>query len=222
MTDFALRRPVPIIVGGDARADFLPLDVRARVRGKSTRRALIGVVLLTLVVIAGAMAWASVSAAQSQSALADERGRTADLLARQGEFTVARNLSNEVETAIAARRVASSTEVLWAPYLASIDAVLPEGTTYSTFSIDTGSPIEPYEQPATPLQVQRIGTVAITATTTSYAAAHEWVEALEGTPGFGDVTLNDATRVDGDSYDVTITMHVTSDLLADRFAKDEK
>jgi hypothetical protein len=222
MTDFALRRVAPIVVGGDARADFLPLDVRARVRGKATRRALIGVVLLTLVVIACATAWASVAAAQSQSALADERARTEDLLARQSEFTVARNLSNEVETAIAARRVASSTEVLWAPYLASIDAVLPEGTTYSTFSIDTGSPIEPYEQPATPLQVPRIGTVAITATTTSYAAAHEWVEALEDTPGFGDVTLNDATRVDGDSYDVTITMHVTSDLLADRFAKDEK
>jgi hypothetical protein len=222
MTDFALRRVTPIVVGGDARADFLPLDVRARVRGKATRRALIGIVLLTLVVIAGAIAWASMAAAQSQSALADERGRTEGLLARQGEFTVARNLSNEVETATAARRVASSTEVLWAPYLASIDAVLPVGTTYSTFSIDTGSPIEPYEQAATPLQVPRIGTVAITATTPTYAAAHEWVKALEDTPGFGDVTLNDATRVDGDSYDVTITLHVTSDLLADRFAKDEK
>jgi hypothetical protein len=223
MTDFALRRPIPIVVGGDARADFLPIEVRARVRGKATRRALIGVVLLTLVVIACSIAWASVAAAQSQSALADERARTEDLLARQSEFTVARGLSNEVETATAARRVASSTEVLWAPYLTSIDAVMPEGTTYTTFSIDTGSPVEPYEQPTVPLQAPRIGTIAITATTPSYAAAHEWVASLEGTPGFGDVTLDDATRVEGDSYDVTITLHLTSGLLADRFAdEDEK
>jgi len=101
--------------------------------------------------------------------------------------------------------------------------VMPEGTTYTTFSIDTGSPVEPYEQSTVPLQVPRIGTVAITATTPSYAAAREWVAALEDTPGFGDVTLNDAPRVEGDSYDVTITLHLTSGLLADRFAdEDEK
>jgi hypothetical protein len=221
MTDFALRRVPPVIVGGDARADFLPSEVRARVRGRATRRVLIGVVLLTLVVITASFAWASTAAAQAQTALADERARTQDLLERQRGFTVARALSNEVETATAALRIASSTEVLWQPYLARVDAVLPEGTTYSTFSIDTGSPVEPYEQPVAPLQVPRIGTITVTATTASYAAAHQWVRALEDTPGFGDVALNDATRGEGDSYDVTITLHVTSALLADRFAEED-
>jgi Tfp pilus assembly protein PilN len=222
MTDFALRRVQPIVVGGDARADFLPQDVRDRVRSRATRRALIGVVLLALVVITCSFAWASVAAAQSQSALADERARTADLLEKQSRFTVARRLDNEVETAEAARRIASSTEVLWAPYLTGIDRLKPEGATYTTFSIDTGSPIESIEQAVVPLQVPRIGTIGITGTTPSYAAAHQWVTALEDTPGFGDVTLNDATRVDGDTYDVTITLHVTNGMLADRFAEEDE
>jgi len=221
MTDFALRRIPPIVVGGDARADFLPQEVRARVRGRATRRALIGLVLLTLVVIGASFAWASVAAAQSRTALADEQSRTQDLLRRQSEFAVARGLGDEVDTATAARRIASSTEVLWQPYVTSLDSVAPEGTTYTTFSIDTGSPVEPYEQPVAPLQAPRIGTVVITATTTSFEAARQWVADLESTPGFGDVTLNDATRAEGDAFDVTITMHVTSALLADRFAPEE-
>lgn len=216
----ARQKAAKLVIAGDSRADFMPPEVRALVRGKNTRRALVGIVVLAVLIVGGGYTWASYGAVQSSDRLEVERSRTQDLLREQGKFTDARILASELDAAQAAQRVGASTEVLWQPYIDEIRSTAPAGTVITTFSVDAGSPVEPYAQASAPLQGSRIATVSITATSSAFPDVRGWLEVLETTPGFADARPGEVSQDEGGAYEVTITMHVTAELFANRFAEE--
>ena len=117
-----------LVVGGESRIQLLPPEIAARAKTRSTRRALVGVVVIACLISAGGYTLSTIAATRSAADLALEQNTTTVLLRQQSQYAEVTQVETLVATATAARQVGTSTEIMWADYLQSIIAVLPAGT----------------------------------------------------------------------------------------------
>lgn len=221
MKTAAPRKETRLVVGGEARVELLPPEVAARARTRSTRRALVGVVVLAGLVCAGGYGLASVTANASAAELAAAQDRTRSLLQQQGEFIEVQLVQNQLHTATAARQVGSSTEITWQGYLLEVQDSLPEGIRLTGFIVDSSTPLQPHAQAAAPLQGERVATLNFTASSPTIPNVEAWLDGLVGVTGFVDATPGSISQdEESGGYDVTMTMHIDSRAYANRFAQD--
>jgi len=174
-------------VGASPRVDLLPPEVRAGQQDRQVRRWFILGALLALVVVVGGYALATLVAVQAQSALDQAQARTDDLLAQQQQYAEVRDVQRQLDIASAATTIGSSTEVDWADYVRKLSAVLPGGATLTAVSVDGATPFEAYPQPTAPLQVARIATLRLTATSPTLPDVSSWIDAMVVVPGISSV-----------------------------------
>lgn len=208
-----------LIVGGEPRADLLPLEVGLRRKAKELRRTLgltlVGVFLISAVGY-GAATW---GAMQSQAALADAQNRTADLLSEQTKYTEVQRVQDQVDTMLAARQVGASTEVDWKAYLGGIRAVLPGDVTIDTVTVDSASPLAQYGQPTAPLQAQRAATLTLALSSPDLPTVPDWLTALKALPGYADGAPTSITRSETGAYQVNLVLHLNEGAFANRFSE---
>lgn len=214
-----LKKDAKLIVGGEARVALLPPEVALRAKTNSTRRALVGVVVVAALLSGAGFALASVATTASATKLAAAQDRTAELLRQQGDFIEVQIVQQAVDVATAARRVGSATEISWVPYLESIRATLPDGFEMTGVAVESSTPLLPLAAATAPLQGPRVATLVISASGPGLPDLEGWIRSLSGVTGFVDATPGTTVWDDTDSeYDTTVTLHIDSRAYAQRFA----
>lgn len=217
-----LAKAETLIIGGEARVDLLPPEVHAERRAKVVRRRLVLGVLLTLALVAGGTAAASLDALQAQAQLSADQVKGQALLLQQQKYVEVRKVQTEVKLIQAAEQVGTSTEIDWRKYLIAVQSTLPANVTIDTVKIDSATPLAPYAQSTVPLQGVRVATLSFTAKSATLPQVPAWLDALTTLPGFADASPGLVTRDRGGAYSVNITMHIDQRAFTNRFAAKGK
>ena len=211
-----------LILGGIPHADLLPPELRAAERDKSIVRMALTAVVVVAALIAGGIGYASFRALTSQNLLQEEHIRTDDLLAQQLQYAEARQIANQIDDALTARRLGTTTEIDWKSYLDEVNATLPAGVMLTSIAVDSLSPVESAGSVEGPLQEDWVAKLTITATSATVPDVEAWLNDLTGLTGFAGIAppATVTGSVNG-GYNVAIEVHVNTDAYLLRFQGDE-
>lgn len=207
-----------LVLGAEPRVDLLPPEVKAGKRVKATRRRLIAALIGVVVLVSAGVAAASWDAQNSRAELATAQTRTTELLAHQAKYAEVNQVQDAVDTTVAARQFGASTEVDWKAYLSGVRAVLPADVSIDTVTVDSASPLLPFDQATAPLQAVRVATLTLSLTSPDLPSVPQWLEAMKGLPGYTDATPGSITRSEIGAYKVDLTLHINDGAYSNRFA----
>jgi hypothetical protein len=208
-------------VGGAPRVDLMPPEIRVKrsqLRARrSLRLALFGVFLLVVVGCGGTWAWSALAQTSLAAAQAEQQG----LVAQQAKYSKVTTIQDATTLIKAGQFVGDATEIDWRDYLTKLQATLPGGVSLVTVSIGTADPMTAYAQSTTPLEGDRIATLAFTASSASLPSIPVWLNGLKTLPGFVDATPGQVSLATG-VYSADVTMHIGTDAFAHRFDPKKK
>ena len=169
---------VPLVVGGQPRANLLPPEIIVKRKQLKTRRALRGgVLLVALATGAGCVATFGVSSvAQVQLAIVQQQ--QSDLVLEQAGYQEVRDVQLTLATIAAGQQVATSTEINWRSFIQEIQSNLPSGVTLQTVKVETGTPMMAFPQSDAPLQGIRVGSINFTASSKTLPSTADWLLSL--------------------------------------------
>ena len=217
-------------LGGVPRADLLPASAREAIRRRPiVRRLVIGVIGLAVVVLV-AIAGATVYAITAQMQLDAERQRSETLLAQQLEFAEAKEIADGLAEGESARIGVMATEVDWRDLYAEIRASLPTGIILDSLdgSVEASvvadeSSEGAVEEETDPLRQESVGSIVITATSSTVPDVQAWLDALASLTGFAGIAP--PTTVTGNpetGYTVSIEVLIDEGAYIERFAPDSE
>lgn len=206
------------------QVNLLPPSVAAARSLRTVKRwSLLGlaatVLLVALVYVASAL-----QLAQAQTNLTTAQARTTQLQGQMAEYAEVPLVLGELSQAEQARTLATSTEVLWRPYLDAVRAALPANATLRTVQVTGATPTISALTPADPLQPQGLGQVAFTAVSTTIPDSAAWVDALGAIPGFVDPRIQSVvaeTTETSSAFLVSGTVQYDANALSGRFQESE-
>lgn len=213
-------RSTGIILGGEPRIDFLPPEIKAGNQARKTRRSLLVLVLAVVAVCVAGYVFATTLAVQSQAKLAEEQAQTQKLLAEQAQYSEVRTVSGETVAVEHARLVGSATEVVWADYLAELQASLPAGAIIETFLVDSQAALEPAPEVAVPLQATRVATITFSVRVGSLPVADSLLVNLRDLTGYSGAVVTTIELEEDGTYLANGVLHVNSDAFERRFFED--
>jgi hypothetical protein len=206
-------------IGGEPRVHLLPLEVSERKKLRALKRRLGFAAIATVVVVAAGYGGVSVSLAGAQSDLTAAQTQTAQLAAQQAKFSAVTKVKSDGAAIQAAQKSTTSTEVVWKPYVALVEASLPAGSAIVDFA---GTVDEPFGA-AVPTQAATLGlphvaTIQLTATMNQNPIGG-WLTTLPSLPGFVDATPDSVTLKTDGTYTVVVTIHLNTKALSTRYTK---
>jgi len=210
-----------LVIGGEPRIDLLPPEYKAQKENRRKIRSLILLAALVAVVCVAGYAYATGLALQSQVALAEEQAKTPALIREQGEYIEAQVAADQLADANNAKLVASSTEILWKPYVDLVYTKLPAGTSMQTYTVSSQSSVEAAAIPELAFESANVGTMIFAVTMSGVAQADELAVNLRTLPGLVDasvlsVIFDDTTL----TYTATVSMTFSDELFERRFFPD--
>lgn len=219
-----------LVLGAVPRADLLPASARDAIRRRPiVRRLVIGVIGLALVV-ALAVAGATVFSLTAQAQLQAERDRSEALLAQQLEYAEARAIDAALTEATISRQGITSREVDWDALMAEIRGTLPAGVLLvsvdgeltaadsvgSTSAEEGGAEGEPE-----PLRQDSVASIRINATSPTVPDVEAWLADLETITGFAGIAPpTSVVGSEGASYTVTIEFLLNEESYLGRYAPE--
>ena len=202
-----------------ARVNLLPPEIEGAKRASRARVGIVGLAIAAVLVVVVATAVSVFLAAAAQARLLAAQNETIQILQEQNEFIEVRTLAQQVETVKAAKLTGTLTEIEMQALIRAVDATLPADVLVSSFAIDSGSPIEEFPLPSSPLERPRVATLIMTATISNLDAVQQWVVGLKTLKGFADVFVSNVARnEDTGSYEAIVTVNLNSELYRGRFA----
>jgi Tfp pilus assembly protein PilN len=212
----------PLTIGGDPRVHLLPLSVTERKKTKSLKRRLLfaGAFVVALVVVGYGLATVVLTTAQSQ--LDSAHNATAVLLSQQAKFGDVTKVNSDAAAILQAQKTATAQEILWAPYLASIEATLPADAAITAVNAGMDAPLGSAPASGTttvPLQGPRIATVLLTVNM-QQSEIPTWLNSLPSLKGYVDATPDSVTQSNGSVYVLVVTLHINDKAVSGRFTKD--
>jgi cytoskeletal protein RodZ len=209
-----------LIVGGEPRVKLLPREVVERKKAKALKRRLLVAVLGVIVIVAAGIAIATVSMTSANASLLAAHAQTASLLQQQAKYSEVTKIKSDAASIQASQKLATAQEISWQPYIASIEATLPAGSSITSITAGIDSPFTATTAPPVPLQGPRIATVSLTVSMPQGSIAG-WLQSLPSLKGYVDATPDSVSLTVAGTYVVAATIHVNSDALANRFVKVE-
>ncbi len=211
----------PLALGGVPRADLLPPEIRAAQRGKAVMRMLLIFLVTVAVVVAGAVGYATIRSITSQAFLQLERDRSNELIARQLDFAEARSIANEVDAAIEARRLGTTTEIDWKAYLGEVSATLPVGVTLSSLTIAPVAIDPATAESENPLEEAAVAKITVTAYSLTVPDVEAWFDDLDSITGFAGIAPPATVAgTPGEGYNVGLELLVNEEAYLLRFQED--
>jgi hypothetical protein len=204
---------------GEPRVQLLPPLVKQREKSRRTRRLLAFVVVVSIGVALGGVAFGYLRMVQSESALAAEHLRTAQIQAEQAEYADAAQKAALVAASEQAQRDVTSNEIDWLDLLADIVTYVPEGAAIDGMSFGAPAPWEPPLVPEGDLRAPRVGVVSLTIGSADYGLAAAFVRAVWNMEGVADVVIT-GTTIDAGRYLTIVTLTVNEDVRTERFRED--
>lgn len=206
-----------------ARVNLLPPEIEQAKRSIRMRSGIIALAILSVLVVIAATGATFVLAAAAQARLFAAQNETILILQEQNEFVEARTLAQRVDTVKAAQLTGTLTEIEMQALIRSVDATLPAGVLLSSFAIDSGTPIEDFPIPSSPLEQARVATLNLSASIPSIDAIEQWVTGLKTLTGFADVFVSNVARdEDTGGYEVLVTVNLNAELYRGRFASADE
>lgn len=206
-----------IVIGGEPRIDFLPPEIKAGKQVRRTRRSLLALSLLVVIICVVGYVFAAGLAGLAQVGLASAQDRTQELLEKQAEYTEVRNVSSQISGTKNARLVGSATEVLWKGYLADLVAALPSGVSIEKYGVASQDATELAPVPSVPLQNPRVATITFSTRMPALAHADKTLVNLRSLPGYADAWVTPIVAAGDGTYTADFTLNVNSDVLEKRF-----
>jgi hypothetical protein len=205
-----------IIVGGAPRVDLMPPEIRLKRSQLRTRRSLRLVLFgVFVVVLAGCIGtWAMGTVAQAT--LSAAQAQQQQLVLQQAKYSAVTTIKQSISLIEAGQKVGDSTEIDWQSYLTELQAKLPAGSTFSTVTVKSATPLVPLDQATSPLQGSRIATLTFTSTSPTLPSIPDLLNGLKTLPGFVDATPGNVTLETG-VYTADVTMHINTEAFANRF-----
>ena len=200
-----------LVIGGEPRIDFLPLEIKQRKANRRARRSLVFLVIAVVAVCITGYVFSTGLAVASQAELDLARARTAQLLAEQGKYSEASSVAANRDTAINAAKVGSSTEILWKPYLNELVGTLPNDTQITALTVNSQSSLELAPVTAVLLEKPRVATIEFTASTKSLTRAGEILDRLEDLPGFADATVTAINYDEESGFIATVELNINAE-----------
>lgn len=207
-----------LVLGPAPRADLLPIELKQEARARGQRRAMVGVVVLAVVLVVAAYAYATINATIAHNSLLAAEARTASLLTEQSKYIEGKRVADQTAAISKAQTLGASTEVPWAPYYQLVAKSLPRGTYINIMSAATSAPGSALATPEEPLQEQSLGAINFQAITEGLPDVSKWIDNLSKLPGFADASAKTIERDEKTGkYTVTIIMHFNEGALSNRF-----
>lgn len=202
------------------RVNLMPPEVLERRRFRKVQGRLIVVIVLVLLVIAGATTWSQLQVEKARDDLAATENNTSELKREQSQYAQVPLVMASVDQAKSARAEAMSNDVLWYRFLNDVALSMPSSVALSTMTVTMNDPSS--STTTSPLTVQGIGTASITGTAGDYPAVASWMDSVTEVTGVDSVTLQTATReatTDGEASTVSYTAQlvVTDAALSHRY-----
>ena len=205
------------------RVNLLPPEITAARALRRTQAGLAGAVLLVVAAIAAVFLLSQQRADDAAEALAAEQTRTAALTAQQAEFARVPVILAQVEAAQAATAQAMSTDVLWYRYLNELALTYPSDIWLGDLTATVAGPGAVATVAADPLATPSIGLLTFTGTGLDMPDVADWLDVLDGTPGFADAWMTTATRTEEDGrvvVDWSTSVVLTDEALSQRFTQE--
>ena len=200
-----------------AQVNLLPTEIVAArgIRGLQRKLALGVLGFVALVIIA--VVFASLRVDNAQTDLANEQQRTTDLLLEQRKYITVTEVKTRLVASQGALLSASSTEILWADYLALIAGATPDGVVLTSMTSETSTPLAGPAAIADPLQREGVGVITLGARSLTRPDVTAWTRALNQVPGLGDARILVST-VSGnegeDVFEASVTVRVLTTALS--------
>ncbi len=218
-----MRSATDLVVGGPARVDLLPNEVRVAQRG-ARQRVWLGVAVVAAVLItAGGYGAAKVTSIAAALELSREQDRTVALLAEQAQYAELRTLTGTRQALEDARIAGAFSEIDWMARVAEVQAALPADAVIIEMSLDSGDAMVAYPQPTTPFAAPVKAVMTFTAVTPSVPRVSDWLDALEtSVTGFSaSATSGVAWSEELQLYTTGIGVGVTEGAWSGRYIPDE-
>jgi uncharacterized membrane protein YidH (DUF202 family) len=213
-----------LVLGGVPRVHLLPKEVAERRKSLAIRRGLLTGLGAAVVLVVIGVAVASFGLATANSNQSSEQSKTALVLTQLSKFSAVTTVQGQVDDVKTTQPVATQGEILWAPYIASLQTTLPAGVSITAFVAKLDAPVAavPAGTATNPLIGNHVATLSVTAVGTQ-SSVTDWllhVTALKGivnaTPGA--VALSPITKL----YTVNVDLLVSDVVLAHRFSEGSK
>lgn len=195
------------------RVNLLPAEVSGRRAVKAVQRRT-GLAAVGVVVLVGAV-WAVGNAQSAEQAdrLDQVNAQVAALQAQQAEYAAAPQTQKRVEAAEAARATAMAQDVRWYEYVDGLTRALPAGAWLlsATTALGDSTTAATAAPAADATGGAVVGSVTISARTTTFEDVAAYLDALAAVPGVSNAYLTSSTLADDGTAQV-ITFSVTADV----------
>jgi hypothetical protein len=212
-------RDTRLTLAGEPRVQLLPPIVQEREKARAARRTLVGLIILSLVVVAGGYAFAMFRAGIAEQSLVDARNATQAILSEQAEYAEGTRVATEVAQTQEAQRVVTSLEVLWGPVIAQVGKMLPKGATLDSVTGTGQAPWEGTLSPAGPLRTAHIGELVFVINSKTPIDVVELAAKLPKIIGYADSTVL-STITDGGNVKTTVSLTLNEAAISGRYLPD--
>jgi hypothetical protein len=207
-----------IALGGEARVHLLPTDVQDRKKIRVLKRRLVSGVVAAAVLVLAAYGLASATLANAQNDLTQAHTVTSQLLTEQSKYSAVTKVKADIASIQGAEKTGTAQEILWSKYVGELQGTLPSGASITSVVAKIDNPFSAVtSSAAAPLQGPHIATVRAILTM-SQSTIPGWLNSLPKLSGYVDNTLDSVTSVGAGIYTVSVTIHVDSSALSNRFA----
>lgn len=200
----------------EPRVQLLPPLVKQREKSRRTRRLLAFVIVVSIGIALGGVAFGYLRAVQAEVALLAEHARTEQILAEQAKYAEAAQKAALVVASEEAQREVTANEIDWLALLTEVGTYMPAGSSVSKIAVRAPAPWEPALVPEGELRAARVGIVDLTIASPDYALAAAFVRAIWKMEGVADVVITGST-VDTGGYLTTIAVTLDENVRSQRF-----
>jgi Tfp pilus assembly protein PilN len=204
-------------LGAVPRAHLLPPEVTKGQKARSVRRVLFtGLVGAVVLVLAGVGA-AIFGVLGADTALQQEQSNTPGIEAQLSQYGKVTSVQSRVTDIESAQNLGTTGEIEWMPYISSLQATLPAGTTITSFTTELESTLT--QTVEIPLQGEHVATLKIVADSPR-ASISDWLDNLASLKGFVSATPGSVALLpETGHYTVTVEVLIDKRALENRFAE---
>jgi hypothetical protein len=214
-----------LVLGGTPRAHLLPKEVAAQRKAKSLRRNLLLGLAGVVIIVIGGVAFVSIQLAAANADQLTAQSQTAALTAQQRKYGAVTSVQSQVQDIKTVQPLSVSGEILWGPYIESLQATLPAGVTIVQFDAKLAqvptNATAAAPTTATPLQGDHVATLSVTAMGPQ-AAISQWLAIVPSLKGVVNSNPGAVAVSPDGRYKANVDLLIGKGVLAQRFTKVAK
>jgi len=204
-----------LVLGGIPRVHLLPPEIEGQRKVKAFRRSLLAGLAVTILVVIVAVGGVSLFLGTAVAGQANEQAQGVLLATQLKKYSSVTGVQSQVDAITVAQPVGVTGEILWAPFMASLQATLPAGITLTSFTAQLDAAGK--TSTTNPLVNDHVATISVTAQGPQ-AVLTGWLAQLTGIKGIVGATPGAfSISPDPAQYVVNVDLLIGSDATAHRF-----